>query len=239
MESPQPIEPAQSESVRVPKQKLSVPVAIIIGAVIIGAAIFFSNVMRPVVGTASAPAVNIKDVTTAGEPFIGNPNAPAIAYFSDFQCPFCKKFDQTILPTLKTEYVDTGKIKIVFKDFDFLGADSTTAALFGRAVWSLYPDQYYAWREAMYNAQDGENTGFGDRPSIEKLTATIPGIDEAKVSAAVDANSVQYQKLIDASYANGQSLGVEGTPSIIIGKTLLDGGYGITSYTDAISKGLK
>ena len=235
MEPTQPIEPTQTVVVK--KQKLSVPAAVIIGAVIIGAAIFFSNMVRPIAGGASAtPSVNIKDVTTAGEPFIGDPNAPAIAYFSDYQCPFCKNFDLTILPGIKKDYVDTGKVRIVFKDFVFLGPDSTTAALFARSVWALYPDQYFAWREAMYTAQDQEDGGFGDRPSIEKLTATIPGIDVAKVAADLDANTAKYQALIDASSAEAQKIGVDSTPSIIVGKTLLSGGGTLASYEDVIKK---
>ena len=111
--------------------------------------------------------VNVRDVLTAGEPSLGNPNAPiTIAFWSDFQCPYCKSFETGGVPQIPTpaampeivkNYVDTGKAKIVFKDFAFLGPDSDTAALWGRAVWELYPVQYMAWRTAMYEAQDGEN----------------------------------------------------------------------------------
>ena len=227
------------------KQTLSIPAAIIIAGVMISASIFISNLWHPgsantAAGAPAAVKVDIKNVTMAGEPFIGNPNAPALAYFSDYQCPFCKKFDTTILPDLKTKYVDTGKLKIVFKDFTFLGPDSVTAALFGRAVWNLYPDQYFAWREAMYVAQDAEgNIGFGNRKSIETLTKTIPGIDQAKVSAAVDANTIVYQKSIDADYAEGQKLGVAGTPSVIVGTVAVSGLDALPTYIAAIGKVVK
>ncbi|MDO8407926.1 MAG: thioredoxin domain-containing protein [bacterium] len=111
--------------------------------------------------------VNVKDVLTAGEPSLGDPDASiTIAFWSDFQCPYCKSFETGGVPQIPTpaampdivkNYVDTGKAKIVFKDFAFLGPDSDTAALYGRAVWELYPEQYMAWRTAMYKAQDGEN----------------------------------------------------------------------------------
>ncbi len=111
--------------------------------------------------------VNVKDVKIEGEPFVGNANAPmTIAFWSDFQCPYCKAFETGGIPQITTpaampelvkNYVDTGKVKIVFKDLAFLGPDSDTAALWSRAVWELYPAQYMAWRTAMYEAQDGEN----------------------------------------------------------------------------------
>ncbi|MBI2023890.1 thioredoxin domain-containing protein [Candidatus Giovannonibacteria bacterium] len=73
-------------------------------------------------------AAIIVDVDIKNEPFIGDPNAPVtIAYWSDFQCPFCQRFEQNTLPTLVDQYVKTGKVKIVFKDFQFLGPDSQDA----------------------------------------------------------------------------------------------------------------
>ncbi len=49
---------------------------------------------------------------------LGQPEAPVtLIEFSDYQCPFCRRFFQTTLPTLKTEYIDTGKLRYVFRDF--------------------------------------------------------------------------------------------------------------------------
>ena len=235
--------PSPVETVTAPQFKLSIPAAIIVAGFIIAVAILAVGFVGKGGDSeqAKAPiAVNIKDVNLAGEPFVGNPNATPIAYFSDFQCPFCKKFETGNIVSLKKDYVDTGKIKIVFKDFVFLGPDSVDAAVYARAVWSLYPNEYYAWRQAMFTAQDQEgNVGFGNRKSIEALTKTIPGIDQAKVSANLDANKDAYSKAVDADYVEGQKLGVQGTPSVIIGKTIIDGAYPLSSYTDALKNAVK
>ena len=218
---------------------LSIPAAIIIAGLMISASIVLTHFWgkTATTDTVKAPTASIKDVKIEGEPFIGKADAPALAYYSDYQCPFCKKFDETILPTIRKEYVDTGKLKIVFKDFTFLGPDSDTAALFGRAVWALYPDQYFAWREAMFASQDDEGSvGFGDRASIEALTRKIAGIDQAKVSAAVDAHAAEYKKSADADYEEGQTIGVTGTPSIIFGKQIMGGLYPMSAYTEALEK---
>ena len=209
------------------------PIAVIVGAVIIGLALYFGHSASSPssagnTGGSAAPAqqqaVNIKDVKTAGDPFIGNPNAPVtMAEWFDYQCPFCKKLDEETLTKLYPAYVQTGKLKIVFKDFPFIGPDSDTAALFARAVWATYPDKFYSWYRAMFNAQDGENTGFGDLASIEKLTKTIPGIDVAKVVATMNKNKSAYEAAISADRAEGQSFGINGTPSMIIGTHLIQG----------------
>jgi protein-disulfide isomerase len=143
------------------------------------------------------------------------------------------------MPDIVKNYVQTGKVKIVFKDFAFLGNDSITAGEYARAVWKLSPTQYFAWRTAMYNAQDQEgDQGFGNAASIDKLTATISGIDAAAVAADVKANGAQYKALLDADKAEAAKLGVQATPSFIIGTKLLAGAYPYAQFDDAIKAAL-
>lgn len=194
-------------------------------------------------GTAGAAAqptqatanVNIKDVSTDGEPFIGNANAPVIlAYWMDYQCPFCKQFETSTVPTLLDKYVKTGKLKIVFKDFEFLGPDSETAALAERAVWETNPSAFQAWHSAMFEKQDSENSGWGNKDDIIALTKTIPGLDGNKVSTLMDQNKDKYQKEIDADKAEGSKFGISGTPGFIIGTQLIVGAQPADTFTQAI-----
>lgn len=211
------------------------PLAVLLAAVIIALALIFGHAVGT--GTPAKPqaaAVNIKDVKTDTSPYIGNANAPTtVAIFYDYQCPFCKQFEQGVTPDLIKNYVDTGKTKIVFKDFQFLGEDSTTASLFARALWEAYPDKFYDWYKAMFDAQDAEgDQGFGDLASIEKLTKGIDGIDVAKVEKLMNENKATYQKAIDADRAEGAALGINGTPSIIVGTKLLSGESPTQFYAD-------
>lgn len=234
--------------------KLYIPGAIVIGAVIIGVftMIGLSHSGGGGGGTGATPAanVNIKDVKTEGNPYIGKANAPVVlAYWSDYQCPFCKAVEvggvpqipiDPSIPALIKNYVDTGKLKIVFKDFPFLGEDSVTAAEYEHAIWKLYPDKFYAWREAMFKAQDEEgDQGFGDAASIDKLIKGIAGLDDAKIKADVAANKATYDAEADADKAEGASFGVQGTPGFITGKTLIPGAVDLKTFTDAIDAQLK
>ncbi len=219
--------------------------AVIIGAsVIIGACIVagvsFGTPRAADTGGAKVAKVDVKDVNTEGSPFIGNPAAPAVmAYWSDFQCPYCKKFEQESFQSVIKDYVATGKLAVVFKDFSFLGPDSETAALYGRAVWELYPEQYFPWREAMFQAQDEEHGGFGDESSVAKLTGTIAGIDGAKVRAQVAAKKDAYLAAITADREEGVQLGITGTPSVIVGTEPIGGFNPYSTYKTAIEKTLK
>ena len=233
---------------------LFIPASILIGAVIIGVFLMIGlqggSGGAKTAGTAAvAQAVDIKDVKTEGAPYIGDVNAPvSMAYWSDYQCPFCKAFEvggvkginaPEVLPTLIKNYVDTGKLKIVFKDFAFLSEDSDTAAFWGRAMWDLYTDKYWEWREAMYHAQDEEHAGFGDETSILALTKKIPGVDANSVKARVSAKEDAYRQVIDADKQEGQGLGISGTPGFITGKTLIGGFESLAKFTTAIDAQLK
>jgi protein-disulfide isomerase len=218
------------------------PVAVIVaGLLIAGAVLWNGSRSEAPAGPGAAPAVNIKDIKTDGAPFIGKANAPlTIAFWSDFQCPFCKNFELGTLPQIIQNYVDTGKVKIVMMDFTFLGNDSVDAALYSRAVWNLYPDQYFAWRTAMYEAQDEEqDIGFGDAASIDKLNATIAGVDATKVAADVKANKSAYQVAIDADRAEAQKASINATPSFVIGTQVIQGAYPYANFQAAIDAALK
>ncbi|OGG39834.1 hypothetical protein A2118_00225 [Candidatus Kaiserbacteria bacterium GWA2_50_9] len=226
------------------------PLAVIVAGVLIAGAVVWNGSRPPTAPTGAAPAgngaaptiaVDIKNLKASNDPFIGNANAPVtIAFWSDFQCPFCKKFELETFPQIVKDYVDTGKIKVVFLDFTFLGQDSVAAAIYSHAIWKLYPAQYMDWRTAMYIAQDDEgDQGFGDAESIDKLNATIPGIDAVKVAADVKANTATYQAMIDADRAEAQKAGVNATPAVLVGKQVILGAYPFPTFKTAIDAVLK
>lgn len=204
------------------------PVSILLAAVIIAFAFIFGSGISGKNSAGEIPkeqAVDVKNIKTENSPFIGDKDAKTtVAIFADYQCPFCKQFEQTVTPKIIDAYVAGGKTKVVFKDFQFLGEDSQTAAVFGRAVWEASPDKFYDWYKAMFDKQDDEgDQGFGDLASIKTLTSTIPGIDLAKVEKLMTENKAKYEASIAADRAEGASFGINGTPSIIVGTQKLTG----------------
>jgi protein-disulfide isomerase len=222
------------------KSEHLIPLSIIIGSVLISISVLFSAKVitadgpsHAVVSTTTSPnptqpatpVVDVSKVHTAGEPFIGNANAPlTIAYWSDYQCPFCRQNEENTFPQIITDYVDTGKVKVVFKDFQFLGADSQTLGQFGRAVWALAPHQFYAWHKAVYDAQGTENTGWATHDKIMSITSSVLGMSLAnQVDALVTSQGAVYQKEMDADKTEAASFSVTGTPSFVIGSQLIVG----------------
>jgi len=236
------------------------PAAVIVAGLFIAGAVLWNGTRQPdgpgqaaTSGTGTVGTViDGKNVKTDGEPYIGRADAPVtITSWSDFQCPYCKAFEvghpqvptPAALPDIITNYVDTGKVKVVFKDVVFLsprvGMDSLTGALYSRSMWKLYPEKYFEWRTAMFTAQDEEGGGFGDAASIDKLNATIAGIDAAKVAADVKANEAAYTQQANANTAEAQQLGINATPSSIVGTQKLEGAYPFAKFQSVIDALLK
>ncbi len=188
-----------------------------------------------------APSVNIKDVKTSGEPFVGNPNAPVtIAEWSDYQCPFCKQWEISTLPQILQNYVNAGKVRIVFKDFQFLGPDSMVDAEWARAIWNLYPSQFLAWRTAIYSNEPQENSmsASANLAFLKTTTAQVQGIDVAKVTANVASNQAQYDAQINADKAEAANFGITATPSFVIGTQMIAGAYPYATFQQTLDQEL-
>jgi protein-disulfide isomerase len=214
--------------------KYSVPIAIIIGSFVIAGAIMLSGGKYSTAPTAAPnnavqqrvqPPVDSSKVNAQGEPFIGEKSAPVIiAYWYDYQCPFCKQNEETSMTELLKDYVDTGKARIIFKDFQFLGPDSQTLGKVSRAVWEAAPDKFYAWHKAIFDNQGQEGSGWATQAKIQSITVSVLGqADAAKALALADQNAATYQKEMDADKTEAASFGVNGTPAMVIGELLVTG----------------
>ncbi len=230
------------------RNNLATPIAIIISGALIASAICFSSTPRlggrdEVAAPAAAKAAVAVDASkvSANVPYIGEKNAPVtVAIWTDFQCPFCKKFEADTVRQLNSNYVKTGKVRILFKDFAFLGADSTTLAIAGRAVWEVAPSKYYAWRDYIYANQGQEHSGWGTKEKVLAMSAnTLTAAEIAKVGSLMTSKAAVYQKAIDADKAEGGTMGVTGTPATIVGKTYINGAQSYATVKAAVEKELK
>ena len=87
----------------------------------------------------------------------------------------------------------------------------------------------------MYEAQDGENSGFGNMDTIlTVIKDKLPGIDAAKIKAQIDANKTVYQKELDDDKVEGGKFGVSGTPGFVIGTQSIQGAEPLNVFTQVI-----
>lgn len=223
------------------------PGAIIIAGLLIGGAVVYSTYVKGPLTDGIKDTVNqgtsnidIKNVNLDGEPFIGEENAPlTMAYWRDFQCPFCQRFELQTLDTLVNAYVKTGKMKIVFKDFQFLGPDSQTLGIASRAVWELYPEKHYEWQIAIFQNQGQENSGWATKDNVLAITRKVAGIDIIKVGELMDSKKDEYQKNMDVDKTEAAKFGINGTPGFVIGTQAIYGAVPLSEFTKVIDAELQ
>ncbi|MDP2775220.1 MAG: DsbA family protein [Nocardioides sp.] len=150
---------------------------------------------------------------------MGEVDAPVVLIaYSEFQCPFCGKFARDTAPTLMEKYVEDGTLRIEWRDFPYLGEESTTAALAGRAA--AAQGSFWEFHDAMYADQLPPNSGNLDEGYVAAIADDL-GLDVEQFLA--DLRSDGAQALVDTDFREGQSIGVTGTPSFLINGTPIVG----------------
>ena len=150
--------------------------------------------------------------TDNASPILGNPNAPiTMVEFGDYQCTFCSKFFHETENSIITNYVKTGKVKILFKDYIILGQDSMNAA--NAAHCANDQKLFWEYHSMLYNNWDGEDTGWANLGHLHEFANTL-GLDMNVFSTCM--SDLKWNELVNLSSIDGQKLGVTGTPTFFV-----------------------
>ena len=150
--------------------------------------------------------------TDNASPILGNPNAPiTMVEFGDYQCTFCSKFFHETENSIITNYIKTGKVKILFKDYIILGQDSINAA--NAAHCANDQKLFWEYHSMLYNNWAGENTGWADLAHLHEFANTL-GLDMDVFSTCM--SDLKWNELVNLSRIDGQKLGVSGTPTFFV-----------------------
>jgi protein-disulfide isomerase len=151
-------------------------------------------------------------LTANGSPYLGDKNAPiTLVEFGDYQCFFCNKFFHDTENRILENYVKTGKVKIIFKDYTIIGPDSITAALGANCAGDQ--GKFWEFHDILYNNWNGENNGWAAREKIIGF-ANVAKLDVDKFTECLDKK--HHQSKITASNRDAQQLGLTGTPAFFI-----------------------
>ncbi|HEY79967.1 MAG TPA: hypothetical protein EYP25_01945 [Anaerolineae bacterium] len=160
------------------------------------------------------------DFETENVTVMGDPNAPVtIVEFSDYQCPFCQRHFQQVLPQLKKDYIDTGKVRYVFKDFPLsFHKQAMPAAMAAECAGEQ--GKYWEMHDKLFSERDKWNEN-PDVNNVMKQFAKELGLDEKPFNACFD--SEKYKDEILADQQEGMAAGVQGTPAFFINGQFLSG----------------
>lgn len=147
-----------------------------------------------------------------GSPILGNPSAPiTILEWGDYQCTYCYRFHDTTLDTIDRDYIRTGKVNLVFKDFPLNGPDSVLAA--EASYCANDQGKYWEYHNELYKNWAGEKTGWVTRWSLNAFGSTVE-LDLEKFNKCLDEH--KYKEKIEALYSFGQEVGIDATPSFLV-----------------------
>lgn len=152
--------------------------------------------------------------STDDDPVLGDHNAPVtIVEFSDYECSFCARFAKETLSKIKEKYINTGKVKLVYRDFplDF-HPNAMPAAIAANCAGEQ--GKYFGMHDAIFVNQ----TAVSDLVSI---ASKVPGLDMAKFKECLSEG--KYTGEVSKDIMDGRAIGVMGTPTFVIGKTRPDG----------------
>jgi protein-disulfide isomerase len=163
------------------------------------------------------PTMASADVPVGDAPIKGDPDAPiTIVEYSDYQCPFCARYFQETLPQLLENYVETGQVRYVFKDFPLtqIHPQAPKAHEAARCARELGGDAAY-WRmhDRLFAGQ-GEWSGNAEHVAIFKGYAAELRLDQAAFDACLDGG--RYAAAVQADLEEGLGFGVTGTPAFFI-----------------------
>ena len=185
--------------------------------------IFSSVLLFSIISSVSAVSASEDD-----DAFLGDENAPiVIIEFCDYEGPFCQRFWSETLPLIKSEYIDTGKVKFVYRDFPLssihpMAQKAAEAAECVRDV-AGSDEAYFEYHDTLFeNQQDLSDDNL-------KLWAEEQGYD---IEECLDNGDFTNEVLNDASDA--QAAGGRGTPYFLVNSCPISGAQPFSAFEQVI-----
>ena len=211
---------------------------LLIAVVVIGGFFMFNGNSTTTTGSITGNVVSgLVSASEDDDAVLGDENAPVtIIEFSDYQCPFCRKFWQDTLPSIKKDYIDTGKVKLVYRDFPLgfhpMAIPSAQAANCARETGG--DSAYFKMHDKIF-AEQNKLDGGSVSSTVQFTTEDIKkwakdiGYD---IGSCLDSD--KYASEIQKDQQDGQSYGVQGTPAFFINGQLVSGAQPYQAFKQII-----
>jgi protein-disulfide isomerase len=165
----------------------------------------------------------------ADDHILGKADAPiTIIEYASLTCPHCAAFDRDTLPSIKKDWIDTGKAKLVFRSFPF-----DQPALRGAMLASCAgPDRYFNFVDAMFKQQDTWARASDPVAALGRL-AKLGGMSDDQVQACLKDEKLA-NRIVEIRLAAEKELGVNSTPTFFINGKKLVGDLPYDKFQEAL-----
>jgi len=165
----------------------------------------------------STNSPSIISISLDDDPVKGNPDAPiTIVEFSDFQCPFCAKFHSTTLPQLEANYIDSGKVKFVYRDFPIQSIHPNAVPAAFAAECADEQGMFWEYHDLVFENQK-KWQGLSGSVMIDTFEqyALELGLNTSDFNTCFESG--KYVDEVTKDLQDGASYGITGTPGFFIG----------------------
>jgi protein-disulfide isomerase len=164
----------------------------------------------------------------------GSIDAPVVIIeYADFRCAYCAVFANEVLPTLLTEYVDAGLVRIEWRDAPVLGETSPDAAIAAHAAGAQ--GLFWEYNAALYATSPTGKTEW-NRDALLGIGTAVPGLDVDAFTVALD-DPAHAQRVIREAQESS-AIGVSSTPTFIVGNTPVRGAQPLSAFREVIEQEL-
>ncbi len=162
-------------------------------------------------------APQIFQISLDDDPFKGDPNAPVIVVeFSDFQCPFCSRFYQQTLPLIQENYIDTGKIKFVYRDLPLDSLHPNARLTHIAAECADEQEKFWEYHDVLFEKQSQwQRLSSTDLPITLTQFATDLGLQSASFETCLESEEMANE--VKKDVADATRYGSTGTPTFFVG----------------------
>jgi protein-disulfide isomerase len=183
-----------------------------------------------------APTPTWPSQTSEGDPVKGSPDAPVtIIEYSDYQCPFCARFVMETLPQIEEEYIATGKVRHIFKDFPIPQIHQQAIIAAGATACAQEQNEFWQMHDTLF-AQQAEWSGNPDFMALFQGYAQDMGLDTDQFTSCLNAGG--WLDKVKKDFEAGREAGVEGTPSFFINDQAIVGAQPFETFQEAIEQEL-
>ena len=153
--------------------------------------------------------------------------------FSSLTCPHCASFHRDTLPKIKTAYIDTGKVKLIFRDYP-IGGLAMVAAMLARCG---TPERYFGFLEVLFRGQTSWATSKDPRKELGRV-ARFAGIGKAEFNACLK-NEALFKGIQERAAEARTRFGIESTPTFLIDGKMVIGALPFEDFQTVIEEALK
>lgn len=169
-----------------------------------------------------------------GDRVLGRADAPVVMVeYASATCPHCAEFHEKVLPLIKTEYIDTGKVRFIFREFP-LDKLAMGAFMLARCV---PDDKYFPTIDMMFRRQQTWSKTGNPADELFRIMQ-FSGMDKSAFETCLKRADLS-KAIFESSKKAAKDFGIKGTPAIFVNGQMIDGHKEMTEVKAAIDAAIK